>query len=220
MSTPALFAAGPLKPAAIEVIVPAKTPRTIIPLRFNPTEYQIQKGNTFQDIPIPGLESPPIQYIRGNAEKLSVEVLADTSDSLEDVREKYVAPIRKLLDIEPDLHAPPIVAFTWDREVFRGVLESVQVAYTLFSPEGVPLRAKLSLAFKEYRSVEVQVKERPKASPDFDKAYQVRAGDTLERIAGAAYRDPARWRAIARRNDIDDPRRLRPGVLLTIPRIR
>jgi hypothetical protein len=220
MSTPALFAAGPLKPAAIEVIAPAKTPRTVIPLRFNPTEYQIQKGNAFQEIPIPGLESPPVQYIRGNAEKLSVEVLADTSDSLEDVREKYVTPVRRLLDIDPDLHAPPIVAFTWDREVFRGVLESVQVAYTLFSPEGVPLRAKMSLAFKEYRSVEVQVKERPKGSPDFDKAYQVRAGDTLERIAGAAYRDPTRWRAIALRNGIDDPRRLPPGLLLTIPRIR
>jgi hypothetical protein len=220
MTTPALFAAGPLKPAAIEVIVPAKTPREIIPLRFNPTEYQIQKGNAFQEIAIPGLESPPIQYIRGNSEKLSVEVLADTSDSLEDVRQKYVQPVRNLLNQVPDLHAPPIVAFTWDREVFRGVLESVQVSYTLFSPEGIPLRAKMSLVFKEYRSVEVQVKERPKRSPDFDKAYVVRAGDTLDRIAWAAYRDPARWRDIARANSIDDPRRLTPGRVLTVPRIR
>ena len=220
MTTPALFAAGPLKPAAIEVIVPAKTPRTIIPLRFNPTEYQMQKGNAFQEIPIPGLESPPIQYIRGNSEKLSVECLADTSDSLEDVREKFVQPVRALLNIEEELHAPPIVAFTWDREVFRGVLESVQVTYTLFSPEGVPLRAKMGLTFKEYRSVEVQVKERPKASPDFDKAYLVHAGDTLERIAGAVYKDPGNWRVIARRNGIDDPRRLVPGTTLTIPKIR
>ena len=220
MSTPALSAAGPLKAAAIEVIVPAKTPRVIIPLRFNPTEYQIQKGNVFQEIAIPGLESPPIQYIRGNSEKLSVEVLADTTDSLEDVRKKYVTPVRKLLDIEPDLHAPPIVAFTWDREVFRGVLESVQVTYTLFSPEGTPLRAKMSLSFKEYRAVEVQVKERPKASPDLDKAYVVRAGDTLDRIAWAAYRDPSRWREVARRNQILDPRRVEPGRVLTVPRIR
>ncbi len=220
MSTPALFASGPLKPAAIEVVTPSRTPRVVIPLRFNPTEYQIQKGNAFQEIAIPGLESPPIQYVRGNSEKLSVEVLADTTDSLEDVREKYVNPVRKLLDIDPELHAPPIVAFTWDREVFRGVLESAQVSYTLFSPEGVPLRARMSLSFKEYRPVEVQVKERPKASPDFDKAYTVRAGDTLERIAWAAYRDPTRWRAIARRNQIDDPRRLVPGTVLTVPRIR
>jgi Contractile injection system tube protein len=220
MSTPALTAAGPLKPAAIEIVVPAKTPRVVIPLRFNPTEYQIQKGNAFQEIAIPGLESPPIQYIRGNSEKLSVEVLADTSDSLEDVRKNYVNPVRKLLDIEPDLHAPPIVAFTWDREVFRGVLESVQVTYTLFSPEGVPLRAKMSLAFKEYRPIEVQVKERPKASPDLDKAYVVRAADTLDRLAWAAYRDPGRWREIARRNEIHDPRRLTPGALLTVPRLR
>jgi hypothetical protein len=220
MSTAALFALGPLKPAAIEVVVPKKTPPLIIALKFNPTEYQLQKANAFQEIPIPGLETPPIQYIRGNSEKLSVELLADTTDSLEDVRAKYVMPVRKLLDIEPELHAPPIVRFTWDREVFRGVLESVNVTYALFSPEGVPLRARLSLSFKEYRPVEVQVKERPKASPDFEKAYVARAGDTLSSIAAAAYKDPNQWREIARGNAIVDPRRVEPGVVLTLPRLR
>jgi LysM repeat protein len=220
MNIPVLSASGPLRPATIEVLVPEKTPRVIIPLRFNPTEYQLQKGNAFQEIAIPGLESPPIQYIRGNSEKLSVEVLADTSDSLEDVRVKYVTPVRNLLNIEPELHAPPIVAFTWDRQVFRGVLESVQVTFTLFSPEGVPLRAKLSLAFKEYRPVEVQVKEQRKASPDFDKSYVVRAGDTLASLAATAYKDPSKWREIARRNNLRDPRQLVPGTVLTIPKLR
>ena len=220
MNIPTLTAAGPLRPATIEVVVPAKTPPVVIPLRFNPTEYQLQKANTFQEIAIPGLETPPLQYIRGAAERLSVEVLADTSETLEDVREKYVTPVRNLLNIEPDLHAPPIVRFAWDREVFRGVLESCQVTYTLFSPDGVPLRAKLSLAFKEYRSVEVQVKERPKASPDFDKAYVVRAGDSLASIAAAAYKDSTLWRAIARHNGLRDPRRLVPGTVLTVPKIR
>ncbi|MCP3143394.1 CIS tube protein [Pyxidicoccus xibeiensis] len=220
MKTPVQTAAGPLRAASIQVLVPARQPPRIIPLRFNPAEYQLQKANTFQEIGIPGLESPPIQYVRGSSEKLSVEVLADTSDTLEDVREEYVNPVRGLLDIEPELHAPPIVSFTWDRQVFRGVLESVQVTYTLFSPEGVPLRAKMSLSFKEYRPVEVQVRERRKASPDFDKTYVVRAGDTLAGLAAAAYKDPSRWREIARRNGIQDPRQLVPGTVLTLPRLR
>lgn len=221
MNIPILSAGGTLKKAAIEVLPFAPgMQREVIPLRFNPTEYQLQKGNTFQEIAIPGLETPPIQYVRGNSEKLSVEVLADTTDSLEDVREKYVNRIRGLLDIHPELHAPPILAFTWDREVFRGVLESVQVTYTLFSPEGVPLRAKLALSFKEYRTIQEQVNARPKRSPDFDKSYVVRAGDTLSGLAAAAYKDASLWREIARRNGIQDPRRLVPGTVLTIPKIR
>lgn len=220
MNTPVQSASGQLKRAAIQVLVPEEEPPRIIPLHFNPTEYQLQKSNTFQEIAIPGLESPPIQYVRGNSEKLSVEVLADTSDSLEDVREAYVTPVRDLLKIDPRLQAPPIVAFTWDGQVFHGVLESVQVTFTLFSPEGTPLRARMSLTFKEYRSVEVQVKERPEGASGSDKTYVVREGDTLSGLAASAYKDPSKWRVIARRNGIQDPRRLLPGTVLTIPKLQ
>ena len=34
----------------------------------------------------------------------------------------------------------------WDRQVFVGVLESLNITYVLFTPVGVPLRAKLSVA--------------------------------------------------------------------------
>jgi hypothetical protein len=108
----------------------------VIPLRFNPTEYQLQKSNNFAEIAIPGLESPPIQFIRGAAETLSVEFLVDTSDTLENVREKYVDKLRGLLRIDAELHAPPIVRFIWDRDVFRGVLESLDATYQMFDPEG------------------------------------------------------------------------------------
>ena len=64
--------------------------QALVPVRFNPTEYQIQKQNSFADINIPGLETPPIQFIRGSAEKLTTELLVDTSDTLADVREEYV----------------------------------------------------------------------------------------------------------------------------------
>ncbi len=189
----------------------------IVPLRFNPTEYQIQKSNTFAEIAIPGLESPPIQFIRGASEALSVEFLVDTSDTLEDVREKYVDKLRGLLRMDAELHAPPIVRFIWDRALFRGVLESLEAQYVLFDPEGVPLRAKLSIKLKEYRPAEVQVREIQRNSPDVDKHYVVRRGDTLSGVAGALYRDPTRWREIALANGITDPRRLPPGLELTVP---
>lgn len=208
-----------LVPATLEILSP-KVPDPRIPLRFNPSEYQLQKTNNFAEIGIPGLESPPIQFVRGAAEKLSLELLADTSDTLEDVREKYVNKLRNLMRLNADTHAPPIVAFTWDTQVFKGVLESLTITYVMFSPDGVPLRAKLSVTLKEYRPAAVQFRESPTFSPDFDKTFVVRRGDTLSGIAGQVFRDPSRWREIARANDVVDPRRIRPGDALRIPKLR
>jgi hypothetical protein len=219
MGSAVLLAGQSLVQAYLEIIAPV-VPNPVIPLKFNPTEYQLQKANNFAEIPIPGLESPPIQFIRGSAEKMTAEVLVDTSDTLMDVRVAYVDALRGLMDLNRDLHAPPIVRFTWDTEVFRGVLESLNVTYVLFTPEGVPLRAKLSLSLKEYRPVEIQIKENPTASPDFEKTYVVQRGDTLSGIAFAVYHDAGVWRAIAENNQIQDPRSIAPGLVLQLPNLR
>jgi nucleoid-associated protein YgaU len=207
---------GPKK-VVLEVVRPTGVPP--ITLLFNPTEYQVQKSNNFAEIAIPGLESPPLQYVRGSAEKLTTELLIDTSDTLEDVR-KRTDPIRKLMKINGELHAPPIVRLSWDSVVFLGVVESLTLNFILFTPAGVPLRAKIGVSLIEYRSVEDQIAETPRASPDVEKSHVVRRGDSLASVANLAYNDPTQWRAIAANNDIQDPRRLAPGLTLQIPRLR
>ena len=192
---------------------------TPIPLCFNPTEYQLSKANTFADIPIPGLETPLIQYVRGDSEKLSVEALVDTSDTLDDVRVRYVQKLRALMSINPQQHAPPLVAFVWDRPVLTGVLESLAVTYVLFTPDGIPLRAKLTMSLREYRAAAVQAAQNPLQSPNVEKTFVVRRGDTLASISQALYRSPAYWRELASANGITDPRSLQPGQVLTAPRL-
>jgi hypothetical protein len=219
MATPVLFAGQSLVQAYLQIIAP-RVANPVIPLRFNPTEYQLQKANNFAEIAIPGLETPPIQFVRGGPEKLTAEVLVDTSDSLQDVRVAYVNALRGLMNLNRELHAPPVVALVWDTEVFRGVIESLNVTYVLFTPDGIPLRAKLNMSLKEYRPVEIQVKENPTSSPDFEKSWVVKRGDTLSGIAFAVYRDATVWRAIASNNQIQDPRGLQPGQVLQLPRLR
>lgn len=218
MVTPVQAAGQSLVAAVLRIEAP-QVDDPVIPLRFNPAEYKLAKANTFAEIAIPGLGSPPIQFVRGGAETLALQFLLDTSDTLEDVRERYVDRLRGLLDIQEKLHAPPIVAFLWDRQIFRGVLESFDVTYTLFTPAGVPVRAQASTTLKEYRPVDIQVKETRETSPTVEKAYTVR-GESLSEVAGQVYRDPTLWRVIARANDIRDPRRLEPGRVLTIPALR
>lgn len=218
-ATPVTAAAQELR-ARLEIVRPEEPPEDrVVPLRFNPTEYQISKSNTFSEIPIPGLETPLIQYVRGGSEVLTVEALVDTSDTLDDVRERYVNRLRRLMSPNAKEHAPPIVSFIWDRAVFTGVLESLGVTYVLFTPGGLPLRARLNLSLKQYRSAEEQAKDPPRRSPTVEKSFQARRGDTLSSVSNAVYRDPALWREIARANGIVDPRRLEPGRVLTVPRL-
>ena len=92
MSTPLDFLSQGLVKAFLQIEQPQLPGDAgIVPVRFNPTSYQIAKQNNFAEIAIPGLETPPIQFIRGGLEKLTTELLVDTSDTLEDVREKYEA---------------------------------------------------------------------------------------------------------------------------------
>jgi len=207
------------KRAHLEVIKPANHEPKTIPLCFNPTEYVLAKQNTFQEVPIPGLNASPIQFVRGTSEKLTFDAIVDTSDDMSNVRTKYVDPIRKLAAINPEIHAPPVVKFVWENFQFVGVIESLNVTFTLFSDSGVPVRAKLGFVIKEYTTVEKQKKLANKRSPDLERTYVVRRGDTLSQIAAQSYGDPTHWREIASANAIKDPRELEPGLVLTIPRL-
>src|SRR5450432_105311 len=92
-----------------------------IEVLFNPAEYSIEKGNNYQSTGLPGMPTPVTQFVNGNADSLSMELYFDTyAPSMrhlaltqrEDVR-KYTRKIANLLEIDPKLHAPPIVEFTW-----------------------------------------------------------------------------------------------------------
>ncbi|MFI0418845.1 LysM peptidoglycan-binding domain-containing protein [Spongiactinospora sp. 9N601] len=218
--TPVSFA-GQGALARLEIIRPviADERRRRIPLRFNPTDYKLSKTNTFAEITIPGLETPPIQYVRGGSETLSVQALVDTSDTLENVRTAYVDAVRNLMRPDSREHAPPVVRFVWDEAVFTGVLEKLDVNYVLFGKDGVPLRAQLDITLKEFRPAAQQANDPPRSSPTVEKSYVVRRGDTLAGISAAVYRRPDAWRELARANGITDPRDLRPGRVLTVPRL-
>jgi nucleoid-associated protein YgaU len=217
VSLPINFLGREFAEAELRIVEPAEQAATI-PLHFNPAEYKLAKENTFAEIPIPGLVSPPLQYIRGGAQVLTMDLLVDTSDELENVKAKYVDAIANCQAKNTKLHAPPILAFHWAGEVFKGVLQSLDVTYLLFHIDGKPLRAKLAVKLKEYRPVEVQLKDQ-ESSPDVEKRYVVRSGETLSSISSAVFRDPGLWREIAVANGITDPRRLAPGTVLVVPRL-
>ena len=65
------------------------------------------------------------------------------------------------------------------RNSFTGVAESVRQRFTMFSPEGVPLRATVTLVLREFRPIEQQLDELNLSSPDRTHRHRLAAGETL-----------------------------------------
>lgn len=206
-----------LKKGFIEILAGKRKGKQISILYF-PTEYSLKKGNSFTELAIPGLESPYIQYVKGNAATMTLEVFYDTYQDEKDVR-TISNELSDLILIDTELHAPPPLRFIWgmeNMEPFTCVLEDVTRRFTMFMSNGTPVRARLNITLKEYKE-KLSPREKAVQSPDKSKIYTVKEGDNLQALANREYGSPFLWRVIADENDINDPRFLEPGKQLLIP---
>lgn len=194
-------------------------------VQFNPTEYSLAKGAQIAEIAIPGLDSPLLQFVAGQNEKLSLDLFFDSTEkggmgaSAVSV-EKETNSFYQLVKIQPKTHAPPKLRFLWGLGLnFECIVESITRKFTFFNPHGVPLRATLTVTFREYKTLEQQVKELNLQSSDHTKRYVVVQGDTLASIAAREYGDAHQWRRIADANyhRLVDLRRLPAGLELGLP---
>jgi nucleoid-associated protein YgaU len=186
---------------------------------FNPKEYSIEKSNQFQSTTVPGLSTPITQFVSGSAQTLTMELFFDSYEKGEDVRD-YTGKLTALLDIDADLHAPLICKFIWGKPEFKATLERVSQRFTMFLDSGIPVRATLSVTFKEYKTITEQLQSPPRESADRTKRRVIKQGDTLWLIADREYGDPDLWRPIAEANKIDNPRILEIGKEIIIPPLR
>jgi LysM repeat protein len=218
-----------------------------LPVQYNPAELSFDKAAQIAEINIPGLDSPIQQFVRGQVEKLTLDLFFDTTDEGMGNKAtsvtKYTDQIYQLVKIEAERHAPPVCVFLWNdkfpgsslgsqstgqsaeifgnqrRNGFQCVVESVKQKFVLFSPEGIPLRATLTVVLREYKTLDEQFPQLNRKSPDRTKSHVIQLGETLSGIAGEHYAQPGEWRAIAEANTIEDPRRIDPGTHLQIPPI-
>ncbi len=210
-----------------------------IPVQFNPAEFSLDKSAQIAEIAIPGLDAPLQQFVRGQSEKLTLDLFFDTTEDGMGTGATsvttYTDTIYQLVKIEPDRHAPPICTFIWNdkfpgtdisshlgnqrRNEFQCIVENVKQKFTLFSPEGVPLRATLTVTLREYKTLDEQLKQLNLNSPDRTQSHIVQQGESLASIAAQHYRKPGEWRRIADANAIEDPRRIEIGAFLSVPPI-
>jgi Contractile injection system tube protein len=212
---------------------------TTFKVQYNPNTLTLEKSPRIAEIPIPGLDAPLQQFVRGQAETLTVDLFFDSTETgTGDNATSVTAQTDKfygMIKIDPTTHAPPVCRFYWNgnfpgddlpemygnqgRYGFTGLVTKVHQTFSLFSPVGNPLRAELNLTMNEYRPLDEQLYQLNPQSADHTRSHLVADGDTFPLVAWQYLDKPAYWRYVTDANDIDDPRRIAVGTSLLVPAI-
>ena len=113
---------------------------------------------------------------------------------------------------------PPEVAFEWGVFRFVAYITNMTQKFTMFKPDGTPVRAQVDVSFTQYVDREDYPNQNPTSSGGLiNQIRKVIAGDRLDTIAYEVYGDATKWRLIASYNHIKNPLAIRPGMQLVIP---
>lgn len=194
-----------------------------IEFQFNPKELTVTKSAKWSRDPQRKSKSSGVPEFKGAEPcKLAVEMFLAATDSKDASVVKTVEQLFACCVPTTDSHksekpSPPWVIFHWgDLTGFTAYIASVAVKYTLFTPGGMPIRATATVNLEEMAKA-------PKGQNPTSGAlaahrlHTVVAGDSLQSIAWREYGDPTMWRAVAERNNIEDPMQLPAGTALLVP---
>jgi phage tail protein X len=115
------------------------------------------------------------------------------------------------------IHSPKFLTLAWGTLLFRCRLSTLDLTYTLFKPDGTPLRARGNATFLGYNDEEELAKAANKSSPDLSHLLTVKAGDTLPLMCFRVYGSSAYYIQVAEANGLTDFRDLQPGAEILFP---
>ena len=193
-------------------------PRTRIECYFNPSTITIDKQVPWQEHKNSEDDLPSLEFTAGSARQLNVELLFDMFEDKGDVYESYVTFLEDLVLVDHELKRPPMCTFNWGKmKTFKGVVEDLNVKYTLFLPDGTPCRATVGVKMKELKTFfNKKSSGASKHSGGADaKGVVAPAGQRIDRTADAV--GDENWRDTAQRNGIDDPANV-PSQIIQGPR--
>ncbi len=120
-------------------------------------------------------------------------------------------------NVNSETHEPNYVAISWGGFLYKGRTESFSYEYTMFRPDGSPLRVKVNLAIDDYVDTATEAKQQGLQSPDMTRKIMLTAGDSIPMRCMEIYGDAAYCVEIARINNLSDFRSVAPGTILVFP---
>lgn len=214
---------------------------TTVDCMFNPKEYTFSKQNSWTAKQAKGKDIAQYEFGSGQPATLTMQLFFDTYTNIkngpssdgspQDVRKQYTQAIWEMMKVDPALGGisggsakhkkgrPPVVGFQWGSTwSFKAVITNLKERFTLFLPDGTPVRSTLDITFQQVQDEN----DYPPTNPTSggiggERVWKVSEGDTLAWIAYKEYGNTSFWRRIAEANKLTRVRQLTPGTILEIP---
>ena len=114
-----------------------------------------------------------------------------------DVQQK-IEEFQTVTGYNGDIHRPNYLKVSWGTlTVKRCVLKSASIAYKLFQPNGIPLRAVITASFTDNSDDTTRVAMAQDQSPDLTHLRVIKAGDKLPVLCNEIYGDPRLYLRVA-----------------------
>ncbi|MFT3910804.1 MAG: LysM peptidoglycan-binding domain-containing protein [Ferruginibacter sp.] len=175
----------------------------------------------------PGAE---VKYKSTVPEELKIEFVLDGTKTMEGYggeNKDYInKPVEQQLkdflncayNMDGLIHRPRFLIVFWGSEInFRCVLSNVDINYTLFEPDGKPLRVKISATFLKHKTRKELIEEEKLSSPDLTHYRRAKQGDRLDLMTYNIYNESKYFLQVGLANVLTSIRHLKPGIELYFP---
>jgi hypothetical protein len=191
---------------------------------INPDSIKWNRSIEYNEQQAPDSSSPSQKYKSTPSDKLNFDIVIDCTGVVDPTRTSMETEISALKSIvftyNGQIHRPNFVKVQWGQNItFNGVLTQFDTTYSLFAPNGSPLRAKISLGFSQYISTSTVAKKDNEQSPDITHMITVVSGATLPQLCLQVWQDDSYYIQVARYNDLNKFRQLKANDQLIFPPI-
>ena len=186
---------------------------------FNPEKYSVTTEVVYNHDRRHGGTASECTFNRIEPRTFSFEFLVDGTGASGEKREVLADIIlfRATCGFIGITHRPTYLIIQWGTFLARCVLTSLTIDYTLFRPDGTPLRATLKASFTEYTTPALEQLQNFLSSPDVTHVRTITATDRLDLVSYNIYKDSKYYMELARVNSLNNFRKLKIGDKLVFP---
>lgn len=213
------------------------SPRATYDFLVNPSTYSENYTIQYNTEQAPGNSGAEAKYQSQPPGNWEFELLIDGTGVIKDANalsismigsvetvdvEKEVEKLKKAtLDMQEGSHRNYYLKVMWgQRDIFKGSLESLDLTYKLFKPDGTPLRVIASVRLKPWESDAQRVAREGKQSPDITHVRMVTASDRFALMGYTIYKDSNYYIDVARFNKLNSFRRIAIGTKIKFPPLK
>ncbi len=131
----------------------------IVVVPVNPETYSETLAINLDKRVSSGQEVSDVRYLSSDSQQLQLDFTLDGTNTIEGYANPLNLPVLGQIErlkkavyyIDGSIHRPRFLKVIWGTLIFNGVLQNIDLKYTLFNPVGVPIRAQINMTIAQHQ---------------------------------------------------------------------